>query len=535
MEGLMMKKFTKSFWWIGLALLAFELFFYLARATWDIVDWVILGVGTAWLIVAVIFNFSDLREKVITRSARYGLNMFLMIVIVLGIIVFVDVLTAKHSKRFDLTEGKRFTLSEQTQKVLKALENKVEILCFYTAGASNRIQMEDLLSQYKYYTDRLTYRFIDPDRNPAEAKKYEIKYDGTAVVIYGGKNEKVVGSSEEDLTNALVKITRKQQKTIYFLKGHGEKEIDNAEGFGLSSLKTELEKQQYQVKDIALAQEKLPEDCNLLIIAGPQTDPFEAERKIIEGYLMNGGKALFMFEPFSTPELIGIVNNLGFDVGNNVIVEPVSRIFGGDLHIPVVLKYEEHDITKGLNVMSFYPLARSVQVKQNLPEGVTAQGLASTSPQSWGETDEKALSQGMVNRDEGVDVMGPLTIAAAAIIDIDKFGKEAKEEKEEEEKIGEETETAVNKKARIVVFGDSDFASNAYFHQQGNSDILLNSINWLAQEEDLISIRPKDVKSTPITLTLTQGRIIFWLPVVILPAAVLLVGFYSIISRRRKG
>jgi ABC-type uncharacterized transport system involved in gliding motility auxiliary subunit len=281
MEGLMMKKFMKSFWWIGLALLAFELFLYLARATWDIVDWIILGVGAAWLIVAVIFNFSILREKVITRSARYGLNMFLMIIIMLGIIVFVDILTSKYSKQFDLTENKRYTLSQQTQKILKSLENDIEILCFYTAGASNRMQMEDLLSQYKYYTNKLKYRFIDPDRNPAEAKKYEIKFDGTAVVIYGNKNEKVVGNNEEDLTNALVKITRKQQKTIYFLKGHGEREIADTEGLGLSSLKTELEKQQYQVKDIVLAQEELPEDCELLIIAGPQTDPFEAERKII--------------------------------------------------------------------------------------------------------------------------------------------------------------------------------------------------------------------------------------------------------------
>jgi ABC-type uncharacterized transport system involved in gliding motility auxiliary subunit len=531
MEGLMMKKFLKSFWWIGLALLAFELFLYLARAKWDVVDWIILGAGAAWLIVSVIVNFSSLREKVITRSARYGLNMFLMIVIVLGIIVFVDILTAKHSKRFDLTEGKRFTLSEQTQKVLKALENNAEILCFYTAGASNRMQMEDLLSQYKYYTDKLKYRFIDPDRNPAEAKKYEIKYDGTAVVIYGDKNEKVVGSSEEDLTNALVKMTRKQQKTIYFLKGHGEKEIGDSEASGLSSLKTELEKQQYQVKEIALAQEELPGNCELLIVAGPKTAPFDAERTIIKNYILSGGKVLFLLDPFSTPELVKLVNSFGFDVGNNVIVEPVSRIFGGDLHIPVVLKYEEHDITKALNVMSFYPLARSVQLKENLPEGVTAQGLASTSQQSWGETDEKALEQGIVNRDEGVDLMGPLTIAAAAIIDIDKFEK--KEEKNEEVK--EKAEPIGNKKARMVVFGDSDFASNTYFNQQGNSDILLNSINWLAQEEDLISIRPKDTKSTPITLTLIQGRIIFWLPVVILPAAVLLIGFYSIISRRRRG
>jgi ABC-type uncharacterized transport system involved in gliding motility auxiliary subunit len=527
MEGLIMKKFLKSFWWIGLILLAFELLLYLARAKWDIVDWIILGVAAAWLIVSVIVNFSSLREKVVTRSARYGLNMFLMIVIVMGIIVFVDILTAKHSKRFDLTEEKRFTLSPQTQKVLNALENKAEILCFYTAGATNRMQMEDLLSQYKYYTDKLKYRFIDPDRNPAEAKKYEIKYDGTAVVVYGNKNEKVVGSREEDLTNALIKVTRKKQKTIYFLKGHGEKEIGDTEATGLSSLKAELEKEQYQAKEIALAQEALPANCELLIIAGPTTDPFAAERTIIKNYILSGGKVLFMLDPFYAPELVKLVDSFGFDVGNNVIVEPVSRIFKGDISIPVILKYEEHDITKGLNIASFYPFARSIQVKENLPEGVTAQGLATTSPQSWGETNRNELDQGVVNKNEGVDVMGPLTVAAAAIIDIDKFEK--KEEK------NEKAEPGGNKKARIVVFGDSDFASNTYFNQQGNSDILLNSINWLAQEEDLISIRPKDTKSTPITLTLTQGRIIFWLPVVILPAAILLIGFYSIVSRRRRG
>lgn len=530
----MIKKFVKSVWWIGLIILAIELFFYLARATWEILDWILLGVGAGLLILSAVLNFSILKEKVVTRSARYGLNMFLMIAIVLGIIVFVDILTSKHSKRFDLTEEKRFTLSDQTQKVLKSLEDKIEILCFYTTAAPNRLKMEDLLSQYKHYSNKLSFQFIDPDRNPGQAKNYEIKFDGTAVLIFGDKREKVVGSSEEDLTNAIIKVTRKEQKTIYVIKGHGEKEISNSEAQGLSALKTELEKQQYEVKEIALAQEEFPQDCELLIVPGPKTDPFEAERKIIKDYILNGGRALFMLEPFSTPELVEMVNSFGFDVGNNVVVEPVSRIFGGNLDIPVILKYENHDITKGINVMTFYPHTRSVQTKETLPEGVTAQGLATTSPQSWGETNEAALSQGLVDRDEETDLIGPLTVAAAAVIDIDKF-KEKTEVAEEKEEKGEEAESTEEKKARIVVFGDSDFASNTYFNQQGNSDILLNSINWLAQEEDLISIRPKDLKSTPVTLTLMQGRIIFWLPVVMLPAAALLVGFYSIISRRRKG
>ena len=524
----MIKKYLKSAWWIGLAVLMVELFLYLTRAKWEMLNWILLGIGAALLISSIIINFPTLREKVVTRSARYGLNMALMIIIVLGIVVFADIFTSKHNKRFDLTEEKRYTLSPQTQKVLKSLKERIEVLCFYTTAARNRMQMEDLLSQYRYYSDKLHYRFIDPDRKPGLAKKYEIKFDGTAVINFADKTEKVTGQSEEDLTNAIIKVTRKRKKTVYFLKGHGESEIGDAEAKGLSSLKTALEKQNYVVKEIVLAQENFPQDCDLLVLSGPKTDPFEAERKMIEDYLLMGGKALLMLEPFSTPELVKMANSFGFDVANNVVVDPFSRILGGDYLMPVVSSYESHDITKSFKIMSFFPYARSVRVKETLPEGVIAQALTTTSPQSWGETDGEALQQGIVSRDEGIDLMGPLSIAAAAVIDIDQF-------KGKEERAAEESKSAAEKKARIVVFGDSDFANNTYFYQQGNADFFLNSINWLAQEEDLISIRPKDIKSTPITLTLTQGRIIFWLPVVILPAAVLIVGFISIISRRRKG
>ena len=177
--------------------------------------------------------------------------------------------------------------------------------------------------------------------------------------------------------------------------------------------------------------------------------------------------------------------------------------------------------------MSFFPYARSVGKVKEPPEGVTIQALAQTSPQSWGEVDEAALRAGHASFDPGRDLKGPVPLAAAAIIEPKKeAGEGGNKEKEEG--------TKPERKARVVVFGDSDFATNTYIAQQGNEDFILNAINWAAQQEELISIRPKNPKSTPVTLTLTQGRLIFFIPVVIMPGAVAIIGLIAIMRRRRK-
>jgi len=523
-----MKRFFQIGLLAGLILIAAGFFIYTIRGELTRLPLGLLLAGAALVLGYLVFNFEEIRKYLLRRSTKYGANVALLILIVLAIIVLVNVLASTHNKRFDLTEEKRYSLSPQTVKLLKSIPGEIEVICFYTQGNRARTRMEDLLSQYHYINKKFHYQFLDPDRNPAKAKAYDIKFDGTTVLRYGKNVEKIVGASEEEVTNALIKVTRKKEKVIYFLEGHGEHSMENYEAGGLSTLREALIKQNYVPKKLILPEKKeIPSDCDLLIVAGPKVDPFDWEIKEITNYIDQGGSAIFLLEPFATPKLVAALKKYGFDIGNNVIVDRFSRVLGGDYLIPVVSSYLSHDITKGFNIMSFFPYARSVGKVKEPPEGVTIQALAQTSPQSWGEVDEAALRAGHASFDPGRDLKGPVPLAAAAIIEPKKeAGEGGNKEKEEG--------TKPERKARVVVFGDSDFATNTYIAQQGNEDFILNAINWAAQQEELISIRPKNPKSTPVTLTLTQGRLIFFIPVVIMPGAVAIIGLIAIMRRRRK-
>ena len=503
----------------------------------------LLGAG-ALLLIYFIGNFGFLKAKLAQRSTRHGLNLVLMTLLVLGIIGFVQVIATKRHIRYDLTENKRYSLSPQSQQLLRTLPGRLTILCFYTENNRSKPAMEELMKEYKYYGDQFEYQFIDPDRNPAQARQYEIKYDGTAIVIYQDKTESVLSTNEEEITNAIIKVTRKKSRSIYFTTGHGEVGIDNTAQDGYSLARKALENQAYQVKEILLMREKqIPTDCDLMVVSGPQTEFFDEEIELITQFIGQGGKALFLLDPFTANKLSQSLERYGFEIGNDAVVDRFSRIMGGDYLIPVVTKYHDHDITRGFNIMSFFPFARSVKVKSSPGEGITASLLAETSssitsggePTSWGETDRAALEQGEAQYDEGKDLQGPVPICAASIIEVDKLAPREEAPSPEERKEEEEEPAASEKRARVVVFGDSEFANNTYFSQQGNGDLFLNAVNWLAQEETLISIRPRSPKFTPLTLTASQGRVVFWLPVVLLPGLVIAIGSYIIIHRRRKG
>jgi ABC-type uncharacterized transport system involved in gliding motility auxiliary subunit len=200
--------------------------------------------------------------------------------------------------------------------------------------------------------------------------------------------------------------------------------------------------------------------------------------------------------------------------------------------MPVVMAYERHAITKELgNVMTMFPMVRSVQVAKELPPGITGQGLAMTSAESWAETDLKALKEGRSAFDPDSDRRGPIGIAAVATISTDKTGTSASSPESSEPT--EKEKSAAPRAARLVVFGDSEFANNNLFPVQGNGNLFLNTVSWLAEEEDLIAIRPrKGGGSGPIMLTAAQAPLIFWLPVVLLPLGVL--GSGAVVFMRRK-
>lgn len=496
----------------------------------------LFGVGA--LVGYILLNLSALKRSVSRKSFLYSSNLFLIIILVLAILVLVNTFFARHHHRFDFTEAKLHSLSDQSIKVLKNLKNDVLLKCFFRESHYNRGKMENLLKNYAYHSKKIKYEFIDPDRNPGLVKRYEVNQDGTTILECGDKENRITTSSEEDLTNAIIKVTREKKKVIYFLEGHGEGSIEQSDDNGYSYAKQELEKLGYEVKKMTLAlSESFPSDCALLVVPGPEKDLLPHELETIDGFLKKGGRVFFMIDPETAPGLRPFLEKFGFKLEDDIVVDTMSRLFGGDYFMPLVSEYEYHEITQNFRYATFFPYARSVDIAESKPEGITATILGKTSPNSWSE---RQLNVQKVTFDKDRDKQGPIPLAAVATIKPKEEEKAEAEENKEKEKGESEKEAqtekaegaASKKEGRLAVFGDSDFVSNRYYNLSGNGNFFLNTVNWLTEEADLISIQPKTSSPRTIHLTPSQGRMIFFFAVVILPLIVLVAGVTIWVRRR---
>jgi ABC-type uncharacterized transport system involved in gliding motility auxiliary subunit len=502
--------------------------------------------GLLALVAYVLLHLDELKRGFRRRSFLYSGNLLLIVVLVLAILVLVNYFLARHSVMVDLTAGKIHSLSDQTLTVLKALKADVSLKAFFSEGNYGRGTMENLLKLCAYHSPRIKYEFIDPDKNPGLVKHYGITQDGTTVLEVGGQEGRVTTTSEEDLTNALIKATRAQKKVVYFLDGHGEGTIEESEANGYSTAKSELEKLGYEVKRLTLAlADRFPADCALLVVAGPQKDLLPNEYETIRSYIKGGGRALVLVDP-ETPTLLPIfLSDFGFKLENDVIVDRVARLFGGDFFFPVVTDYGSHPITNKFDFYTLFGLARSIDITTPEPEGATLTVLAKTSGDSYAKLDFLLKPQ-MTQKDiafvEGKDRRGPIAIAVAGSY---KFTAQPAAEpsakpddktpaaaEAQAEGISGPKAEAVEKEARIAVVGDSDFVQNRYYGWSGNGNLFLNIVNWLTEESDLIAIQPKT--QTPRTLELTPVRMSTLKLVVLylLPFGVLALGVYTWVRRK---
>jgi ABC-type uncharacterized transport system involved in gliding motility auxiliary subunit len=511
--------------------------------------YIMFALGIVALLVYVYLNLSLLKEGLTRKSFLYSSNLVLIVLLVLGILVLINFIFAKYHHRFDFTEAKLHSLSDQSVTVLKNLKNEVRIKSFFLEGNYQRNTMQYLMDNYTYHTSKIKYEFIDPDKNPGLVKRYEVTEDGTSILECGDKESRITSTSEEDITNAIIKISREKKKTIYFLEGHGEASIENMEDGGYSQAKAELEKLAYDVKKLSLAlPDTFPADVDLLVIPGPKKDLFPDEMETIRNFLQKGGRVFVMVDPQTAPGLTGFLAEFGVQLQNDVIVDTVSRLMGGDYFMPVVSEYEYHEITSKFRYATFFPFARSVDKTEETPEGISSTVLAKTSQNSWSE---RQLEEQQVTFDEGKDKAGPISLAVVATIEnkddeAEKGSAESQETAELEAEIQEEQEQAEDKtetaeeteeekpkpEGRLAVFGDSDFVSNRYYYTSGNGNLFLNTAAWLTEEADLISIQPKTASPKTIQLTPSQGRMIFFVSLIILPLAVLVTGI-TIWARRR--
>jgi ABC-type uncharacterized transport system involved in gliding motility auxiliary subunit len=446
------------------------------------------------------------RKALTKRSAKLGVNALTLMFIVLGLLVLINFLSSRHHLRYDTTASHRYSLSDHTVKVLGSLKRDVVIMAFFQ---EENKALRDLLTEYAYRSRKISYRFIDPDSEPGMAEAYQITRYGTTVVQSGEQQEKIDSIQEQDLTNAILKVTREGRKVIYALEGHGEKDIDSSEPAGYSTAREAVENEQYDIRKLILAsQQEVPSDCSVLLVAGPQKEPLPGELEAITHYLDAGGKLMVLLDPEPSAGLTDLLSLYGLQVGQDLVLDAsgVGRLFGAGPAMPLVSSYEPHAITEDFNIMTFFPTTRSVTPSTAPPQNLSVQPLVRTGPNSWGETE---LGGGTAQMDPGKDLQGPVTIAAAV-----------------ETRMEEALEDTVPARpmTRLVVFGDSDFASNAYFDLSGNGNLFMNALSWLAEEEDLIAIRPKDVEDRRVTLTSRQSRMIFYVSVFLMPLAALVIG-----------
>ncbi len=523
-----MKRYINLFGILGFVLLCAGGVSYAVKWEMTIPIAALIWSGVILCLLFLYVNFSDIRAILSGRSVRYGANTAVMVVVFAGILVMIALMSIKYKARWDLTATKRYTLSPQTLKILKSLKKDVEAIAFYRSDERTRQIMEDLLESYAVVTPRFTYWFVDPDRKPGTAEKYGVTSYRTTLIRSGGRQEVVGQESEERITNAILKVIRDEVKSVYFLKGHGENDINDDKKTGYKTASEAIKRQNFKIKELILAEvDRVPEDCAVLIVSGPKRDFLPGEFKKIGGYIERGGSVLFMIDPGTVPNLVRFLGNYGFYIGDDIIIDTLSQVFGANYLVPVVTQYEkDHPITEGFNLMTFFPLARSVSIENKPEEGKYV--LAKSGETSWGETDRASLEEGEAEFTENADRPGPVPIASVAVVEAKKRKEEKKEDTEK--RVDEERKIY----GKIVVIGDSDFVSNTHINLAGNRDFFLNIVSWLAEEADLISIRKKEFGITPVILTKTQGRFIFWASVIIPPSLVGVVGVGVILRRKVK-
>mgnify|MGYP001052846033 CR=1 FL=1 len=463
------------------------------------------GIGLAAVVAAGLLN-PDL-----FRQYSRWLNTVWGGVMVLAIIVVVNFLADRYPQRLDATAGKLHSLSELTIESLQRLDSEVQALAFMEKGENEAL--ESLLKQYAVHGSNFSFELIDPDRDPERTKEYGIRSYNTLVIESGPSQQKITELTEKEITNALLKVVRNRREVVYMTVGHGEKGVGPQQS-GYSRFKERIEEIDYVLEDsLFIARDgRVPEDCSVLVIAGPQSPFLGPEVDALRDYLRQGGSVLAFLDPPFASGLGQLLGEWGVSAGDDFVIDTsgIGSLMGLDYTTPVAMSYDQaHPIVRKhrAGVMTFFEFARSVRF-EGAAEGYLGVDLVFTSEQSWGETDLTVLQANpgkrTVKLDEGVDRPGPVSLAAAV-------------------------RDSAGAGGRLVVFGDSDFASNNFFDLQGNGDLALNALSWLAEDEELISIRPRDPGFNPIALTARQSDWIFWLTIAY-PLCVAVVGYF-VVSR----
>lgn len=474
-----------------------------------------LIVGLALCTTYIATRWKQLAPALGSRSAKEGANSAVLIGIVVGIVGLSNYIADEHAEQWDVTTNRQYSLSDQTTKILADLDSDVVLILLDRRGSPQQIRTEDLLKLYDDASDRLDIIVIDPEVEPEKALRYASPTEplalGTILIETDGRQQRVAAATEAEITSSLIRALKNETKKIYFTSGHQEKDLLDTDGStGISIIAGKLEGSAYRPEALVIARSaneggesvQIPDDTAALVIAGPGTDFLQEELDALDAYIDSGGGVIFLIDPDNqglAPELVALLVERGVVLGQDVVVDALAQppIY------PVVQSYTSHAIVENFgNVMSIFPLARSVRMGEHVPDGVDMRELFTTADEnSWAETNLEELNErgGPASEQD----RGPIGLAMALTIDR-----------------GEDT-----RPSRLVAVGDSDFIANELAAAPLlNADLFLNMVNWVAQDEDLISIRPREAEERGIALNSQQQQNMFYLSLFIIPGIVVITG-----------
>jgi len=489
--------------------------FYLVQNKFDLYVQISLALIVVGLALYALMDPDRVRQLLTGRQARYGSNAMVLSLAFIGIVVIINFLVYQNPKRWDLTEDQQYSLAGETVAALESLQEPVTAKAFYTVRVDSTTT-KNLLEQYKYHSKgNFDYQFIDPESDPIAAEQAKISRDGSVVLFMGERQEPVSFVSEQQITAAMLRLISPEERVVYFLTGHGEYSPEDSGDQAYTQVKRTLESKNYTVNLLnLLSANSIPADADVLVVAGPRKPVSSAEVDLIKQFAENGGALVAMLEPLpmtdfgDDPDPLAeyLKQTWGISLGADIVVDPTST----QPFAPYAARYGSHEITRKMQqITSQFPTVRSVTAVES-EIGANPVDLVYTADQSWGETNLVGLENNEIVFDAAVDAPGPISLAVAAQ-DLQNDG-------------------------RVVVFGDADFVIDANYYAYANGDLFINSIDWAAGNEDMISLTPK--QNTQRLLTppdrLTTSLLLLG-TVVLLPGLALVWGLVVWLQRRRRG
>jgi ABC-type uncharacterized transport system involved in gliding motility auxiliary subunit len=439
------------------------------------------------------------------RTSALSLGL-LYTVIVIAILVILNFVAYRYNKSYDSTSTKQFTLSDQTVKIAKNLQQPLTIT--YWDQPTKFTAARDLLDRYKNLSPKIDVQYNDADKKYTQARAAGVKSLGTIFIDIGAKHQEAKSLTEEEITGAIVRALKGGERLACFVLGSGEHSIDSTERSGYSMAKELLEKNNYKTQTLKMLEKtEISKDCTIVTVAGPQRDYVQLEVDALKAYVEGGGHALFMLDPplkFARNEvddndaLVGLLAGWGITADKDLVLDTsgIGQAMGLGPEMPLVASYESHAIVSTMKESpTLFPIARSLEVKSG--DKTTDEKLFSTSENSFATVN---LASSEVKQ-SATDKKGPLTLGAA----------------------GTYTGTG-DAKGRFVVIGSSNWCSNSFLRFAGNRDLFLNIYNWLSSDEDLISIRPKEPEDRRLNMNASQVLMVKYTALLLIPLFILLAG-----------